>query len=60
MPTYDYKCNSCGEEIEIKKSVNDPSPTQCPVCFGHTLYRYFKKAPVFELKGDWFKNKGQY
>jgi putative FmdB family regulatory protein len=31
MPTYDYKCQSCGHQFEHFQSMNDPRLTECPL-----------------------------
>jgi putative FmdB family regulatory protein len=36
MARYDYKCESCKEEMEIVKGMNEPNPP-CPVCEEDTL-----------------------
>jgi len=32
MPLYDYKCESCEQYFELKKSMKDPHPGACPLC----------------------------
>jgi len=34
MPTYDYVCAKCGNEIEVMHSVHADGPTACPKCGG--------------------------
>lgn len=53
MPTYEYRCSSCGEEIEVVQSFTDDPLTQCPAC-GGALRKVF--TPV----GIVFKGSGFY
>lgn len=53
MPTYQYKCNSCGVQ-EIQQSMQDQTLTMCPICDSI----YFNK--VFSQVGVQFKGKGFY
>jgi putative FmdB family regulatory protein len=34
MPTYDYKCRSCGHVFEEFHMMSDPAPETCPECGG--------------------------
>ena len=34
MPTYDYKCNSCGHQFEAFQSITAEPLSECPVCGG--------------------------
>ena len=31
MPTYDYKCDTCGHRFEVVQSMKDERLTECPV-----------------------------
>ncbi|MCW2599590.1 MAG: regulatory protein FmdB family [Frankiales bacterium] len=53
MPTYQYACTACGEELEAVQSFSDPSLTQCPVCGGQL-------RKVFSAVGVVFKGSGFY
>jgi hypothetical protein len=58
---FDYKCNQCGEFVEINKSIKDPHPTQCPKCNVFGLERTFTSPPIVEYKGKgWMKTCGKY
>jgi putative FmdB family regulatory protein len=39
MPTYDYRCNSCGHEFEVYQSFADKVKRTCPECKKKTLER---------------------
>jgi putative FmdB family regulatory protein len=53
MPTYEYRCTSCGQHIEAVQSFTDDPLTECGVCRGE-LRKVF--APV----GIVFKGSGFY
>ncbi|HEY3241247.1 MAG TPA: FmdB family zinc ribbon protein [Acidimicrobiia bacterium] len=53
MPTYEYRCTSCGQHIEAVQSFRDDPLTECGVC-GGPLRKVF--APV----GIVFKGSGFY
>ena len=53
MPTYQYACTACGEELEAVQSFSDPSLTECPRCGG-------RLRKVFSAVGVVFKGSGFY
>ncbi len=53
MPTYEYACTSCGEQVEKVQRFSDDPLTVCPAC-GGTLRKVF--SPV----GIVFKGSGFY
>ena len=34
MPTYQYACTACGEQLEAVQSFSEASLTECPACSG--------------------------
>lgn len=34
MPTYEYRCESCGRTFEEFHNMNDTAPRKCPECGG--------------------------
>jgi len=55
MPIYEYRCQSCGHEIEKLQRMNDPAPTDCPDC-GKAELRRKISAAGFRLKGSgWYE-----
>lgn len=50
MPIYEYRCEKCGNEIEVMHKVSDPSPQVCPKCNEHALARMMSRTS-FQLKG---------
>jgi len=52
MPFYEYQCENCCHQFEIKQSFNDDSTVTCPQCQGDTR-RIIAPAPVL-FKGSGF------
>ena len=53
MPVYVYSCDTCEDNKELLKGMNDPDLESCPDC-GGILKR------VFNVGGIQFKGKGFY
>ncbi len=53
MPTYEYRCKSCGEHLEVVQSFKDDPLTECPACRGQL-------RKVFGNIGIAFKGSGFY
>src|SRR5579864_4669187 len=53
MPTYEYRCKSCGEHLEVVQSFKDEALTTCPGCGGDL-------RKVFGSIGIAFKGSGFY
>jgi len=34
MPTYEYKCSSCGKTFDKFQNMTEPALTECPFCSG--------------------------
>ena len=52
MPTYDYRCKACGQELEVFQSFSDDALTTCETCGGE-LRKLFG-APGIAFKGSGF------
>ncbi len=53
MPLYEYKCQDCGETVELIQKFSDPPLTECKVCGGH-MERVLS-APAIQFKGSgWY------
>ncbi|MEA2641389.1 MAG: hypothetical protein QOF51_2783 [Chloroflexota bacterium] len=52
MPTYVYRCQQCGAEIERRQSFTDDPLTECESCHGE-LRRVLQPVAVF-FKGSGF------
>lgn len=54
MPTYEYKCNDCGKDFEVFKSIKDESLPVCPECNSNNVSRLISSTN-FILKGSgWY------
>ncbi|SEK33149.1 FmdB family zinc ribbon protein [Nonomuraea pusilla] len=53
MPTYQYACNDCGEQLEVVQKFSDDALTVCPKCEGNL-------RKVFSAVGIVFKGSGFY
>lgn len=53
MPTYQYRCTSCNEELEVVQKFTDDPLTVCPQCDGSL-------RKVFNAVGVVFKGSGFY
>jgi putative FmdB family regulatory protein len=55
MPIYQYRCESCGEELEKMQKLADAPLTDCPAC-GRPSLKKVISAVGFRLKGGgWYE-----
>jgi putative FmdB family regulatory protein len=53
MPIYEYCCNACNIQFELRQKFSDPPADRCPKCGG--TVRKLVSAVSFSLKGaGWF------
>ncbi len=55
MPTYEYRCTSCGDQFEIVQSFKDASLTVCEKCQGELRKVYGNVGISFKGTG-FYKN----
>jgi putative FmdB family regulatory protein len=53
MPTYDYECTRCGNELEVEQSIKDKPLKKCPKCGGR-LVKLPPKEVSLIFKGSGF------
>jgi len=54
MPIYEYRCESCGHDLEAMQKISDAALTDCPACHKPTLSKRISAAG-FQLKGSgWY------
>jgi putative FmdB family regulatory protein len=53
VPTYQYACTDCGEQLEVVQKFTDDALTVCPACDG-------RLRKVFSAVGVVFKGSGFY
>lgn len=54
MPTYDYRCSSCGYTFEEFQKMTDPLLTTCPRCSTPSLERLIGGGAGLLFKGSGF------
>ncbi len=55
MPIYEYRCQSCGHELEKLQKLSDAPLVDCPACGKPTLSKLISAAG-FRLKGGgWYE-----
>ena len=55
MPIYEYRCESCGHELEALQKISDAPLNECPSCEKTTLNKLISAAG-FRLKGGgWYE-----
>ncbi|MBI2935575.1 MAG: zinc ribbon domain-containing protein [Chloroflexi bacterium] len=53
MPTYEYECQSCGHQFELRQGFDAESSTLCPQCKGESR-RVFSPVPVIFKGSGWY------
>ena len=51
MPTYAYRCTSCGNEFEVRQSFTDDALRVCGVCGGELRKLFGNVGVVFKGSG---------
>jgi putative FmdB family regulatory protein len=51
MPTYGYRCGSCGHEFEILQRITDPPLVTCPKCGGKLSKMLYPAGIIFKGSG---------
>jgi putative FmdB family regulatory protein len=51
MPTYGYRCGSCGHEFEIRQKITDDALTACPKCGGKLSKMLYPAGVIFKGSG---------
>ena len=54
MPTYDYRCDACGHELEIFQSITENPKRKCPECGKLKLQRVIGTGAGIIFKGSGF------
>lgn len=55
MPTYQYRCKDCHEELEVVQSFSDDALTVCPNC-GGALKKVFGNIGISFKGSGFYKN----
>lgn len=56
MPVYEYGCQNCGHQFELRQKFSDPPATECPACGGSVSKLI--SAAAFSLKGGGWYSEG--
>jgi putative FmdB family regulatory protein len=56
MPMYEYKCQSCENQFELRQKFSDLPATECPAC-GGAVTKLISHA-AFTLKGGGWYSEG--
>jgi len=62
MPTYGYRCGSCGHEFEIRQRITDEPLTTCPKCKGTLAKMLYPAGVIFKGSGYYttdYKSSGK-
>jgi putative FmdB family regulatory protein len=51
MPTYGYRCGSCGHEFEIRQGITAEPLTSCPKCGGKLSKMLYPAGIIFKGSG---------
>ena len=55
MPIYEYRCEACGNRLELMQKISDAPLKTCPACKKRRL-RKLVSATAFHLKGSgWYE-----
>ena len=54
MPTYAYRCESCGVQFEKVQKFNDKPLTRCPECRKGAVKRIFQPAAIVFKGSGWY------
>ncbi|APZ43400.1 FmdB family zinc ribbon protein [Acidihalobacter ferrooxydans] len=55
MPIYEYRCESCGHEMEAMQRMSDAPLTECPACGKPTLKKQISAAGFRLAGGGWYE-----
>jgi putative FmdB family regulatory protein len=62
MPTYGYRCGSCGHEFEIRQKITDDPLKVCPNCQGKLSKKVYPAGVIFTGSGYYttdYKSSGK-
>ncbi len=56
MPTYEYRCNQCGHEMEAFQKITEPALKLCPACNQEKLERLISGGGFILKGGGWYSD----
>ena len=51
MPTYGYRCSSCGHEFEVLQKMSDAPLEKCPKCSAKLQKKVYAAGVIFKGSG---------
>jgi putative FmdB family regulatory protein len=51
VPTYQYLCTDCGNDLEVFQKITDEPLTECPMCHGRLRKVFYPVGVVFKGSG---------
>lgn len=54
MPTYEYRCEACGHELDLFQNISESPKKKCPACSRLKLKRKIGGGAGFLFKGSGF------
>lgn len=48
MPLYEYECQECGYQFEIRQGYHGQRPSECPQCKGGLVQLLFPSGIIFK------------
>jgi len=54
MPMYEYRCEACDKQFELRQKFSDPPATACPDC-GGAVAKLISSASFALKGGGWYK-----
>lgn len=55
MPIYEYRCVSCGHELEALQKISDAVLTDCPACLKADLQKQISASGFRLTGGGWYE-----
>ena len=52
MPTYGYRCGTCGHEFEIRQRITEEPLSTCPKCGGKLAKMLYPAGIIFKGSGN--------
>ncbi len=56
MPTYEYRCKSCGHDLEVQQSFSDDPLETCPECGADQLRKVYGNVGISFKGSGFYKN----
>ena len=56
MPIFEYRCDACGEILEVLVRGSEPEPAKCPVCEGALARMMSLPADLKRMDGFFHKD----